>query len=91
MPKLTAATARTSLGTPTAVLAIASATAAKSAGSHRIDVSGDQIVLLGGSHSRLGFRPSKEAKASRMRDRPTCGLLEELSTRLNDSFAQKFE
>ena len=51
MPKLTAATACTSLGTMTAVLAIASATAAKGVGSYRIDVSADQIVLLRSSYS----------------------------------------
>ena len=69
MPKLTAATACTSLGTSTAGLAIASAVAAKSVRSYRIDVSADQIVLPGIRHSRLGFSPGKEAKASRVRDR----------------------
>ena len=36
-------------------LAIASATAERSAGPYRVDVGADQIVLLGRSHNRLGF------------------------------------
>ena len=69
MLKLTDATACTFLGTPTAVLAIALATAAKSARSYRIDVSADQIVLPNSSHRRLGFSLGKEARARRVRDR----------------------
>ena len=66
-PKPTA-TACTSLCTTTAVLAIASATA-ESVGSYHIDVSADQIVLLGSSHTRLGFSLSKKARAGSMRYR----------------------
>ena len=61
--KLIAATTCTSLSTTTIILAPASATAAGSAGSYRIDVGADQIVLPSSSHSRLGFSPSKEARA----------------------------
>ena len=68
MPKLTAATAGTSLGTSTDVLAIASAMAAKSIGLDRIEMSADRIVLPSSSHSRLGFSPGKEVIAGRMRD-----------------------
>ena len=58
----------TSPCTTTAVLASASATA-EIVGSYRIDVGADQVVLPSSSHSRFGFSPSKEAKASVVRGR----------------------
>ena len=89
--KLSVATACTSLSAMTIILAPASATAARSAGSYCIDVGADQIVLLGSSHSRLGFSPSKEARAGVVRDRQTGSILEEIMMRLHDIFAKKFE
>ena len=89
--KLIAAMTCTSLSTTTIILAPASATAAESAGSYRIDVGADQIVLPSSSHSRLGFSPSKEARAGIVRDRQASSLLEEDTTRLHDIFAKKFE
>ena len=58
--KLIAAMSCTSLSTTTIILALASATAAESAGSYRIDVGADQIVLPSSSHSRLGFSPVRK-------------------------------
>ena len=51
----------------------------------------DQIVMPGSSLSRFGFTPSKEARVGIVGDRKTCGLLEELTTRLHDILAEKFE
>ena len=48
-------------------------------------------MLPGSSHSRLGFSPSKEARVGIVRDRQTSSLLEEITTRLHDIFAKKFE
>ena len=80
--KLTAATTYHFPGTFTVDLAIASAMAERSAGPYHIDVGADQNMLPGSSHSCLGFSPRTEARA-------TCGLLEDISTRLHDMFAKK--
>ena len=54
------------LGTVCVDLAIASATAEGSVGPYRVNVSDDQIVLPGSSHSCLRFSLCKEAKADEM-------------------------
>ena len=66
MLELSVATTCIPLSTTTTVLALATAMAEGRVGSYCIDVGADQIVLSCGSHSCLGFCPSKEARASVM-------------------------
>ena len=91
MSKLTPATTCHFLGTFTIDPAIASSTAERSVGPYGVDVGANQIVLPGSSHSRLGFSLRKEARAGRMRDRQTLGVLEDISLRLHDMLAKEFE
>ena len=91
LPELRAATTCSLLSSTTTVLALATATAECRVGSYCIDVGADQIVLSCSSHSCLGFCPSKEARASVMRDRKTSSLLKKVTTRLHDIFAKEFE
>ena len=57
---------------------------------YRFDMYAEHIVLSSHSTCRIRFHLCKETKGGRLRHKHTSGLLKEVTSRLNNLFAEKF-
>ena len=59
--------------------------------SNRLDMYAEQIALSSNSTCRIRFHLCKETSGSKLGHKQTGSLLENITTRLNDVLAEKFE